>query len=161
MLKATAIRSALEHDLAALTRIWHEGWHDAHDAIAPPALVAMRTMESFRDRLRAELPAVRVVTDGGTPVGFAMLRGAEVFQFYVTRSARGTGAAARLMGDTESHLAANGVVTAWLSCAVGNARAARFYEKCGWSRTGTLTLDSETANGVFPIQVWRYEKRVR
>lgn len=156
------VRPARDTDIAALTRIWDEGWHDAHDALVPAALIAVRTAASLRERLRAELHAVRVVVDDAdTPLGFAMLRDAELFQFYVARSARGSGAAQILMRDTEAHLAASGILVAWLSCAVGNTRAARFYEKCGWSRTATLTIDSETSNGVFPIQVWRYEKRVR
>jgi hypothetical protein len=40
---------------------------------------------------------------------------------------------------------------------VGNERAARFYEKRGWSR-GTLTSQLDTPEGVFPLDVWRYEK---
>jgi ribosomal protein S18 acetylase RimI-like enzyme len=155
------VRAARDGDVEALTGVWHEGWHDAHDAIVPEQLVALRTAESFRDRLRAGLHAVRVVVDAGIPVGFAMRRGAEVFQFYVARSARGTGAAARLMRDTEAQMTAAGVPVAWLACAVGNTRAARFYEKCGWTRTATVVIESETSTGTMPIQVWRYEKRVR
>jgi GNAT superfamily N-acetyltransferase len=153
--------AARQGDLAALTHIWHEGWHDAHDAIAPPAIVESRTFESFRDRMGAALHALRVVADGETPLGFAMLRDAEVFQFYVARSARGTGAAGLLMRDVEEQLASHGIAIAWLACAIGNARAARFYERCGWTRTATVVVESETSKGVLPIQVWRYEKRVR
>jgi ribosomal protein S18 acetylase RimI-like enzyme len=157
----THVRAAHAQDVAALTRVWHDGWHDAHAAIVPAALVALKTAENFHDRLRAELHAVRVVAEGDTALGFAMLRGAEVFQFYVARSARGTGAAALLMRDAEDHLAASGVGTAWLACAVGNTRAARFYEKCGWTRAATVTIESETSIGAFPIEVWKYEKTLR
>lgn len=155
-----AVRAAREDDLEALARIWFEGWHDAHDGIVPAALSALRTLEGFRARLPGEF-AVRVAADAGAPAGFAMLRGDEVFQFYVARTARGTGLAAPLMRDAEDHLAANGVTTAWLACAVGNTRAARFYEKCGWTRAGTTVIDSETPAGPMPIEVWRYEKRLR
>jgi RimJ/RimL family protein N-acetyltransferase len=55
-------------------------------------------------------------------------------------------------------LAAAGVGTAWLACAIGNARAARFYEKCGWRRVGTMINHAETSNGTFLLEVWRYEK---
>ena len=155
------VRGAREDDIGELARVWYEGWHDAHDAIVPEALSALRTLESFRDRLPRALSAVRVVVDADVPVGFAMLRGDELFQFYVARSARGTGVAAPLMRATEDYLAAKGVATAWLACAVGNTRAARFYEKCGWMRLATVTIDSETPQGPVPIQVWRYEKRLR
>jgi ribosomal protein S18 acetylase RimI-like enzyme len=76
----------------------------------------------------------------------------------VSARARGSGAAAALMADAEARLSAAGVETAWLACAVGNARAERFYEKCGWRRAGTMIYQSETPNGVFPVEVWRYEK---
>ena len=73
----------------------------------------------------------------------------------------GTGAAGLLMRDVEEQLASQGIAIAWLACAIGNDRAARFYEKCGWTRTATVVVESETSKGVLPIQVWRYEKRVR
>ncbi len=75
--------------------IWFDGWHEAHAAIVPEALTRLRTRESLRDRLRAELLGVRVGDEKGV-VGFTMLRGAEVYQFYAAASARGTGAAAAL-----------------------------------------------------------------
>ena len=155
-----SVRGACEDDTGALARVWYEGWHDAHDGIVPQALSALRTLESFRDRLPPALPAVRVVVDAGVPVGFAMLRADEVFQFYVARSARGSGVASLLMRAAEEDLVATGVATAWLACAVGNTRAARFYEKCGWIRTATVVIQSETPKGGFPIEVWRYEKRL-
>jgi GNAT superfamily N-acetyltransferase len=157
----TDVRAVREDGLIALARIWFEGWHDAHDAIVPAALVALRTPDSFLDRLRAELGAVRVAVDADAPAGFVMLRGQEVFQFYVARLARGTGVASHLMRDTEDRMRASGISAAWLACAVGNTRAARFYEKCGWSRTATVVIESETSQGLFPIHVWRYEKRLR
>jgi ribosomal protein S18 acetylase RimI-like enzyme len=39
--------------------------------------------------------------------------------------------AAALIADAEAMLAEHGVEMAWLACAVGNNRAARFYEKSG------------------------------
>lgn len=152
------VRAARAGDLADLTGLWFEGWHDAHDALVPGELVALRTYESFLVRLRTELDAVRVIVADDTALGFAMLRGAEVHQFYVARSARGAGVARLLMRDTEDHMAARGISAAWLDCAVGNSRAARFYEKCGWIRAATLTIESETPAGPVPIEAWRYEK---
>jgi hypothetical protein len=63
-----------------------------------------------------------------------------------------------LIADAEARLAANGVQTAWLACAIGNDRAARFYEKNGWRRVGTMMNQAETLAGNFPLEVWRYEK---
>jgi len=45
------------------------------------------------------------------------------------------------------------------SC-VGNDRAARFYEKQGWHRAGSVVIDVELPAGVWPLEVWRYEKHL-
>jgi len=45
-----------------------------------------------------------------------------------------------------------------IACAIGNERAARFYEKHGWRRVGTMVNYAETSDGAFPLEVWRYEK---
>ncbi len=121
----------------------------------------MRTLKSFEERLRAASTGVRVAVAVGAPVGFYFLKGAELYQFYVSSNARGSGVAAFLMADAEARLGESGVQTAWLGCAIGNDRAARFYEKCGWLRTGIVTEDVEVPGGMFALQVWRYEKSLR
>jgi GNAT superfamily N-acetyltransferase len=154
------VRSADERDLDHLAQVWFDGWHEAHAQIVPPELTRLRTVESFRDRLRAALPDVRVVDASGAPVGFSALKGDELYQLFVSAQVRGSGVAAALIADAELRLRANGVETAWLSCAIGNERAARFYQKCGWHRVGTMLNQAETSAGTFPLDVWRYEKRL-
>lgn len=152
------VRAATAADLDELTQIWHDGWHDAHGRIVPAALLRLRTLPSFRERLLTDLDTVRVLENAG-PIGFSMMRGAELYQFYVAASARGSGAAAVLMADAETELAARGIEVGWLACAIGNERAARFYEKCGWTRAGTIVIETDTGDGSsFPLRVWRYEK---
>jgi ribosomal protein S18 acetylase RimI-like enzyme len=87
-----------------------------------------------------------------------MVKGDELYQLYVSAMARGSGVAAALMADADAQFLANDVKTAWLACAIGNDRAARFYEKCGWHRMGTMTNHLETTEGTFLLEVWRYEK---
>jgi GNAT superfamily N-acetyltransferase len=152
------VRPGEEAEIDQLARLWFDGWQDAHAEILPRELARFRTLESFRDRLRAALAQVRVAGAPGGPVGFAMIRDDELYQLYLARDARGTGVAAALMADAEARLAANGVRTAWLDCAIGNLRAARFYEKCGWRRVGTVLSPLPTPEGTFPLEVWRYEK---
>jgi GNAT superfamily N-acetyltransferase len=135
-----------------------DGWHDAHAAIVPAELTRLRTLESFRDRLRAALPNVRVVALSGQPVGFCIVKGDELYQLFVSTPSRGTGVAAALIADGEARLYQNGVATAWLACAIGNERAAKFYERSGWHRAGTMVNRLETSSGEFPLEVWRYEK---
>jgi GNAT superfamily N-acetyltransferase len=154
------VRSADERDLDHLAQVWFDGWHESHAQIVPPELTRLRTVESFRDRLRAVLPDVRVVDASGLPVGFSVVKGDELYQLFVSAHARGSGVAGALIADAELRLRANGVETAWLACAIGNERAARFYQKCGWHRVGTMLNQAETSAGTFPLDVWRYEKRL-
>jgi ribosomal protein S18 acetylase RimI-like enzyme len=155
------IRDAKLSEIGELAKIWFDGWQDAHARIVPQALSRLRTLQSFEERLRAAASGVRVAGVVGAPIGFFFLKDAELYQFYVSSNARGSGIAALLMTDAEARLRERDVHTAWLACAIGNDRAARFYEKCGWLRTGTVTDDVEVPGGTFALEVWRYEKSLR
>jgi len=155
------IRVANVSEIGQLAKMWFDGWQDAHARIVPVELARLRTLQSFEERLRAASTGVRVAEVVGAPVGFYLLKGAELYQFYVSSNAQGSGIAAVLMADAEAGLGKRGVHTAWLACAIGNDRAARFYEKCGWLRTGTVTDDVEVPGGTFALEVWRYEKSLR
>lgn len=153
-------RPADPSETDVLARLWYDGWQDAHAAVLPAALARARTLESFAERMAAALADVRVIGPQGAPLGFSMLKGDELYQFYVASEARGAGIAAAMIADAEARLSARGVETAWLACAIGNARAARFYEKSGWYLARTMTSRLDTADGPFDLEVWRYEKRL-
>jgi GNAT superfamily N-acetyltransferase len=157
----TSIRDAKLSEIGQLAKIWFDGWQDAHARIVPAELARLRTLQSFEERLRIASAGVRVAGSVGAPVGFYFLKGAELYQFFVSSNARGSGVAVVLMADAEAHLGERGVHTAWLACAIGNDRAARFYEKCGWFRAGTVTDNVEVPDGTFALEVWRYEKSLR
>jgi len=152
------VRPAAQSELDQLAKIWYDGWQDAHAEILPDELARLRTLESFRARLVAALPRVRVAGPDGAPLGFCIVSGDELDQLFVSAQARGTGVAAALLADGEAQLANTGVETAWLACAIGNDRAARFYEKNGWRRAGIMVHHPETPDGTFALEVWRYEK---
>jgi GNAT superfamily N-acetyltransferase len=154
------VRAAEPAEIRHLARLWHDGWQDAHASILPTELIQLRTLESFTERLEAALPDVRVAGPLPSPVGFYIVKGDELYQLYVAAESRGSGVAGLLMADAEARLAAAGTDVAWLACAVGNERAARFYEKCGWRRAGPAAYRPDAANGQ-ELEVWRYEKRVR
>jgi GNAT superfamily N-acetyltransferase len=154
------VRSAEEGEIDQLARIWFDGWQDAHAKILPPELARLRTLESLRDRMEAALPDVRVAGPPGAPVGFYMVKDDELYQLYVAAQARGSGVATVLMADAEIRLARGGVRIAWLACAIGNDRAARFYEKSGWHRADTVVYQAEASDGSLPLEVWRYEKHL-
>ena len=153
-------RDAREDEVETLAELWWRGWQDAHAKILPAELARMRTLASFAERLRAGLAEVRAIGPAGRPLGFHWVKDDELYQLYVSAAARGAGAAAALIADAETRLRGAGVKTAWLACAIGNARAARFYEKSGWRLAGTVTSILDTPEGPFPLEVWRYEKRL-
>ena len=155
---AMIARPAAPSEASVLTRLWYDGWQDGHAAVVPATLTRARTFENFAERMLAALADVRVIGPLGAPFGFAMLKGDELYQFYVSSAARGTDVAAALMADAEAQLSARGVETAWLACAVGNARAAKFYEKSGWHLARTMISRLDTVDGPFDLEIWRYEK---
>jgi len=156
--RSMSVRAGDVGEIDHLARLWHQGWHAA---LAPAGLVRARTLDSFRDRLAAALADTFLIGPPDAPSGFYMLKGDELYQFYVAREARGSGVAAVLLADAEARLAERGVTTAWLACAIGNNRAARFYERCGWARARTQVNRLETPDGLFEFEVWRYEKAMK
>ncbi len=154
------VRDAEAPELDQLAALWYDGWQDAHAAIVPAELTRLRTLDSFRDRLQNALPYIRVAGPPGAPHGFTIVKDDELYQLFVAARARGSGVAATLIEDAELRLSRNGVKTAWLACAIGNERAARFYEKRGWTRVGTMVNSLNTPEGEFLLDVWRYEKRL-
>ncbi len=155
------VRDADETEVDQLARVWHEGWHETHAPIVPAALTRLRTFDSFRLRLQTDLPNVRVVGALGNPAGFCTTKDTELYQLYVSAESRGSGVASALLADAEARLAARGVATAFLACAIGNERAARFYEKRGWARVGTMANRLDASAGHYVLDVWRYEKLLK
>jgi len=153
-------RPAEPAEIDALAQLWFDGWQDAHAEILPAALARMRTLESFAERLRDTLAQVRAAGPAGAPLGFSLIKDDELNQFYVAAAARGQGVAQLLLADAEAIIRGHGHATAWLACAIGNLRAARFYEKCGWRLIGERTVHLDTPAGDLPLDIWRYEKRL-
>lgn len=159
--RVVTVRDAEASEIAALATIWFDGWRDAHEKLVPEELARQRTLKSFEERLMAALDRVRVAGPVDAPIGFCLTKGSELNQLYVCSQARGTGVAVALILDAERRLSTEGVAKAWLACAIGNERAARFYEKRGWIRTGTVIEQLEVESGSFPLEVWRYEKPLK
>ncbi len=158
MTAAMHVRAADTNELDALAKLWFDAWQDGHAAVVPAELARRRTFADFRKRLAAHLPLVRVIGPVGAPLGFSIVKENELYQLFVASAARGTGSADALIGEAEARVAAQGAGMIWLTCAIGNSRAARFYEKRGWRRAGTVRDVLETPEGPFPFDVWRYEK---
>lgn len=155
-----SVRVAHARDLAPLARLWWQGWRDAHLSLAPKALVARRTLDSFIDRMALALPHIRTLGPVGAPLGFHLIKDDELNQLYVDEAHRGEGIATLLMIDAEDRLLEAGITTPWLACPIGNARAARFCQKVGWALARPQTIPTQIPGGWYPLKIWRYEKRL-
>ncbi|MEM5500716.1 GNAT family N-acetyltransferase [Ahrensia kielensis] len=152
--------NAREEHLNDIVRIWHEGWIDAHAAIAPAELTNMRTIESLETRANDRLDLIRVMMLDGQVAAFHMIKNDELDQFFVDRAYRGKGTARALMADVESVFSENNIKTAWLACAIGNERAAAFYRKAGWHFMRVMLLPVHVESGSFILDIWRFEKQI-
>lgn len=85
---AIAPRAADRRDGAPLAALWWDGWQDEHRTILPPEVAADRTLASFHDRLMRNIGFVRTIGDLRMPLGFSLVAGCELNQFYVGRAAR-------------------------------------------------------------------------
>ncbi|GAA4446272.1 GNAT family N-acetyltransferase [Phytohabitans houttuyneae] len=155
------IRPAEACDAGAVAEIWYHGWRDGHLGHVPAALVAIRTEESFHKRAVQRVGDTTVALRGGEVAGFVMVVGDEVEQVYVSRDHRGSGVAADLLGAAERLVAAGGHARAWLAVATGNARARRFYERCGWTDEGAFDYPAASEDGPIPVPCHRYTRDVR
>ncbi|MGD2132479.1 MAG: GNAT family N-acetyltransferase, partial [Maricaulaceae bacterium] len=113
------MRSADPSEISALAKVWHDAWRDAHADILPVELARLRTLESFAERIEAALSNLRATGPRGAPTGLCIIEGDELYQLFVAAEARGSGVADALIEDAEARLAAVGVETAWLGCAIG------------------------------------------
>jgi GNAT superfamily N-acetyltransferase len=155
-----SLRAASAEDAEAIATIWRDGWRDGHLGHVPDALLAVRTPESFRSRAAERVGDTVVAVAGDEIAGFVMVVGDEVEQVYVSADHRGTGVAALLLADAEHLVAVAGHRRAWLAVVAGNARARRFYERCGWADEGPFEYPAAVSGGTVAVPAHRYVKRV-
>lgn len=151
------IRAATGDELAAVSKIYHEVWHETHANFMPIEEVERRSLAFFDERVAHLYPNVIVAADIGV-VGFAAWKDTLLGQIFVRASHRGAGIAAPLLAATERAMRANGARDAELHCVVGNDRARRFYERCGWRCQGEIHEEIETLRGTAAIPFWQMVK---
>ena len=145
------LRKPAKSELPALAQLWNDGWQVAHAAHAPASLTAIRTFESFALRLAAHFDDIRVVGELGAPLGFCLIKGAEIYQIFVNPAAQGTGAASVLITDGLDRIRKGGHKLAKLDVNPENARAIAFYEKMGWQQKGVETIMLDTLTDPYPL----------
>ncbi|HHI71898.1 MAG TPA: GNAT family N-acetyltransferase [Rhodobacteraceae bacterium] len=142
-------RPAVADDLDALADIWFDGWFEAHAAHVPDELKALRSRDSLRIRLEDMLENTDVVGPVGAPVGFCTVKGDEIYQFYVSPSARGSGTADALLQAGEKRLADSGIEVGQLWVLPENARAIAFYRRNGWDGDTVEDVPLDTLDGPY------------
>ena len=156
----TTVRAAKAQDIPSMAEIWHAGWHLAHAAHVPHALTKRRVLDDFVARLESLWPQSMVVERDARVAGFCVLRGAELYQFYISAETMGTGVADVLMAEACAKIAQSNAKRAFLYAIPENARAVRFYQKHGWHITQTAPVDVETSDGPFSLTCHRLEKEL-
>ena len=144
-------RPAEDSEIDALADLWTRLWQDAHADHCPPELIALRTRDDFHRRLLAFGDDLRVIGPIGMPQGLYAIKGNHIDQLFLDRPLWGTGAADVLTGHALARIRAAGHDTAMLECNTGNARAARYYRKSGWTDRGVQTVWLDSSAGPFAL----------
>lgn len=146
---------ALPSDAAAYSRVAAETYFEAYNDTADSANMAVHLAREYgelQQRRELEDPAIAVLAarePDGEWAGFVALRRGsiaegvhterpiEILRFYVRGRWHGLGAAQLLMRAAVAHAESAGHDSVWLQVWEHNARARRFYEKCGYTAVGT------------------------
>jgi ribosomal protein S18 acetylase RimI-like enzyme len=143
------IRRATRDDASALGELGAKTFSDAFaDRNRPEDIESYLARTYGETHQREEIGDPSIVTlladEGGRLAGFAQLRIAatehgdgEVARFYVDREHHGRGLAQQLMQAVLEAARERGCSTVWLGVWEHNARAIRFYEKCGFRDVGS------------------------
>ncbi len=149
------VRRAGPVDASALTRVARRTFHDAYAGTAPPGDLEIHMTRAFglvqQARELADPGLVTLLAEmAGDAIGFAQVRvdlghpappsvqGApvEIVRFYLDQAWTGRGIAPQLMAEVLATGRRAGGQVAWLTVWGENARAIRFYEKCGFDHRG-------------------------
>jgi GNAT superfamily N-acetyltransferase len=159
----SAPRKADRSEVAAIATLWHEAWHETQAPFVPYALIRLRTMDEFKNRVAemiSNTDTLRVAGATGAPIGMCAIKPDELYQLFVAPAGRGSGIAAALLDDAEQRLVAAGSKRAFLDCLDENEPAKRFYSRQGWVPTGVQTTKLETSDGPFTLPCMIFEKEL-
>jgi putative acetyltransferase len=159
-MSSASLRPAGDADVGAIASIWHDAWHDAHDAHVPAGLVDDRPLLYFTGRAPDLIARSTIAEDASGIVGFVTVSDDELDLLFVAVRARGSGVAGALLTDGERQIAAR-FDTAWLEVVTGNARARAFYARQGWRDTGPADHMVDTSGGRVLVASHHYEKWLR
>lgn len=172
------VRRAGPEDAERIAEIHVRSWQHGYRGLLPDAVLDALTpalrLPQWRTILgRPGTPGdeTLVVEDapGGLPLGFATLHpedepapersaAGEIAGFYLLPEAWGRGVGRRLMTACLASFGDAGYQRATLRVLATNARAIRFYRRCGWYTDGVLEQDTMAGT---PIRSVRYHRDLR
>ncbi|HEX6339100.1 MAG TPA: GNAT family N-acetyltransferase [Jiangellaceae bacterium] len=148
------IRSATEHDVAALVDLGARTFRDTYGHANDPAELAAHIAENYNQpaisgALRDPSVTYVVAEEAGRIIGFAKLvvgstedgivaaRPAELNQLYIDSGEHGRGLGRALLDACAEHARGADCDVLWLGVWEKNPRAIRFYERLGYRKVGT------------------------
>ena len=153
----TEVRPAVLEDADQLARIHVDTWRATYTGLVPDRVIAGLSLSSSVQRWRDVLPTTPprhclVALDvTGDVIGFvrhgpsrdegAAPTTGEVQSLYVHPEHWNTGAGRALLDTATAELRDDGFTDVTLWVLTGNARARRFYERCGWHTDGRTQQD--------------------
>jgi GNAT superfamily N-acetyltransferase len=134
MRQATAIRPAAADDMAGISRV---RFSVRENESTPEALAALGVTEESVAASFANESRGWVAEDDGRIVGFSIAdrEKSTIFALFVLPEYEGRGLGAELLSRAVNWLWDHGADAIWPTTGAGT-RAARFYERAGWTRTG-------------------------
>ena len=135
-----------EEEIRGKARVHWQAWHEAYTGLIRQDFLDQWTLEACTRRAFRWTDGTLVAKDGDRVVGFICTgdRGeeapgvGEVFALYVLAEYYGSGLGQRLMQAGLEALGEYPEICLWVL--KGNARAIRFYEKCGFRFDGSETV---------------------
>ena len=132
-----------DEEIRGKARVHWRAWHEAYADLVSQDYLDKLTLERCEKMAFSWPDSTIVAKDGETVVGFVAWGEreeeapgiGEIFALYVSREYYGTGVAQRLMEAGLEQLRGYPEVRLWVL--KENARARRFYEKCGFRPDGT------------------------
>jgi ribosomal protein S18 acetylase RimI-like enzyme len=146
---AVRLREARRGEELAVAEVHIRSWREAYRELMPAAFLAELDPSERAQRYTfeggAEAPATVVAVEAGSVLGFVTYGGSrdadaqglgEIYALYVDPGRHRGGLGRTLMEAARAALRARGFTVAILWVLDGNDRAARFYEREGWSTDG-------------------------
>lgn len=129
-----------EAEIRGKAYVHWESWQEAYPGLVSPAYLEKLSLEKCEEIAFRRPENTLVAKDGERVLGFVCYGGGddpdtgEIFALYVLAAYYGTGLGRRLMDAGLERLRDCPEVRLWVL--QGNARAIRFYEKCGFRPDG-------------------------